>query len=114
MFVLTSRPIPPDVPADVVVADPRPQGLLERLPAAGLTRDAFLRGGRSTLDAFLELGGIDRLEAPRAPHRARGRRPVLAVRLAAAAAGTRGALRLLRRDDPPRVPRGRLVEDSQV
>jgi dihydrofolate reductase len=62
IFVLTSRPIPPDVPADVVVADPRPRGLLERLRAAGLTRDAFLLGGRSTLDAFLELGAIDRLE----------------------------------------------------
>ena len=62
IFVLTSRPIPPDVPADVVVADPRPRGLLEQLRGAGLTRDAFLLGGRSTLDAFLELGAIDRLE----------------------------------------------------
>ena len=42
--MLTSRPISPDVPADVVVADPRPRGLLERLRAAGLTRGAFLLG----------------------------------------------------------------------
>ena len=62
VFVLTSRPVPADVPADVVVADGRPQGLLERLRAANLTRDAFLLGGRSTLHAFLALGAVDRLE----------------------------------------------------
>jgi hypothetical protein len=39
-----------------------PQGLLERLRAAGVERDAFLLGGRSTLHAFLALGAIDRLE----------------------------------------------------
>jgi dihydrofolate reductase len=62
IFVLTSRPVPAEVPADVVVADHSPQGLLERLQAAGLTRDAFLLGGRSTLHAFLALGAVDRLE----------------------------------------------------
>jgi dihydrofolate reductase len=62
LFVLTSRPVPADIPTDVVVADNRHAGLLGRLRAAGLTRDAFLLGGRSTLDAFLELGAIDRLE----------------------------------------------------
>jgi dihydrofolate reductase len=62
IFVLTSQPVPADVPADVVVADHSPQGLLERLRAAGLTRDAFLLGGRRTLHAFLALGAIDRLE----------------------------------------------------
>ena len=54
--------MPADVPADVVVADHSPQGLLERLRSADLTRDAFLLGGRSTLHAFLALGAIDRLE----------------------------------------------------
>jgi dihydrofolate reductase len=62
IFVLTSRPVPANVPADVVVADQSPQALLERLRAAGLTRDAFLLGGRSTLQAFLALGAVDRLE----------------------------------------------------
>ena len=62
IFVLTSRPVPNEVPADVVVADGSPQGLLERLRAASLRRDAFLLGGRSTLHAFLALGAIDRLE----------------------------------------------------
>jgi dihydrofolate reductase len=62
VFVLTSRPVPAEVPADVVVADHTPQGLLERLRAAGLTGDTFLLGGRSTLHAFLALGAVDRLE----------------------------------------------------
>jgi dihydrofolate reductase len=62
IFVLTSRPVPAEVPADVVVADDSPQGLLERLRTAGLARDAFLLGGRRTLHAFLALGAIDRLE----------------------------------------------------
>ena len=62
IFVLTSRLVPADVPADVVVAEDSPQGLLERLRGAGLARDAFVLGGRSTLHAFLALGVIDRLE----------------------------------------------------
>jgi dihydrofolate reductase len=62
IFVLTSQPVPADVPADVVVAEHSPQGLLERLRAAGLARDAFLLGGRRTLHAFLMLGAIDQLE----------------------------------------------------
>jgi dihydrofolate reductase len=62
IFVLTSRPVPAEVPADVVVAEDSPQGLLDRLRAAGLAGDAFLLGGRSTLHAFLTLGAIDRLE----------------------------------------------------
>jgi dihydrofolate reductase len=40
----------------------QPGGLLDRLRAAGLARDAFLLGGRRTLHAFLALGAIDRLE----------------------------------------------------
>lgn len=62
IFVLTSRPVPAEVPADVVVADHSPEGLLGRLRAADLSTDAFLLGGRSTLHAFLELGAVDRLE----------------------------------------------------
>lgn len=62
IYVLTSRPVPAGVPADVVVADGSPQGLLDRLRAADLTGDAFLLGGQRTLHAFLALGAIDRLE----------------------------------------------------
>jgi dihydrofolate reductase len=62
IFVLTSTPVPATVPADVVVADSSPQGLLDRLRRADLARDAFLLGGRRTLNAFLRLGAIDRLE----------------------------------------------------
>jgi dihydrofolate reductase len=62
IFVLTSRPVPAEVPADIVVADHSPEGLLERLRAAGLARDAFLLGGRRALHAFLALGAIDRFE----------------------------------------------------
>jgi dihydrofolate reductase len=67
VYVLTSRPAPADVPADVVVTDGSPEGLLRRLRAARLAGDAFLLGGRHTLDAFLALGAIDRLEVLKLP-----------------------------------------------
>jgi dihydrofolate reductase len=66
IYVLTSRPVPAGVPADVV-ADASPQGLLDRLRAADLTGDAFLLGGQRTLHAFLALGAIDRLEILKLP-----------------------------------------------
>ena len=62
IYVLTSRPRPTGIPADVVVAHHSPAGLLERLRGANLQRDAFLLGGQRTLQAFLELGAVDRLE----------------------------------------------------
>lgn len=37
-----------ELPADVVVADASPQGLLDKLRSAGVARDAFLLGGRRT------------------------------------------------------------------
>lgn len=66
-YVLTSRPVPSDVPADVVVSDPTPEGLLRRLRSAGLTGDAFLLGGRRTLQAIMAAGGIDKLELLKLP-----------------------------------------------
>jgi dihydrofolate reductase len=54
IFVLTSRPLPADTPADVVVADNSPKGLLRKLRAAKLERDAFLLGGRRTLLALVD------------------------------------------------------------
>jgi dihydrofolate reductase len=62
IYVLTSRPVPPEVPADVVVASDSPSELLDRLRGAGLAGDAFLLGGQRTLNAFLALGAVDRLE----------------------------------------------------
>jgi dihydrofolate reductase len=61
IYVLTSRPVPAEVPADVVVADSSPAGLLDRLRAAELTGDAFLLGGQRTLQAFLSIRAVDRL-----------------------------------------------------
>jgi len=83
-----------EVPADVVVADRSPQGLLERLRAAGLSRDAFLLGGRSTLHAFLALAAVDRLELLEFPRPPRRGGPLLAARHATATAAARGAPRL--------------------
>jgi dihydrofolate reductase len=62
IYVLTSRPVPPEVPVDVVVASDSPPELLARLRGAGLAGDAFLLGGQRTLGAFLALGAVDRLE----------------------------------------------------
>lgn len=67
VYVLTSRPVPSDVPADVVVSDPSPEGLLRRLRSADLTGDAFLLGGRRTLQAIMAAGGIDKLELLKLP-----------------------------------------------
>ena len=61
IYVLTSRPVPAEVPADVIVADDSPQGLLDKLRAADLARDAFLLGGQRMLHAVLALGAVDRL-----------------------------------------------------
>jgi dihydrofolate reductase len=51
----------------VVVSDPAPEGLLRRLRSAGLTGDAFLLGGRRTLQAIMAAGGIDKLELLKLP-----------------------------------------------
>jgi dihydrofolate reductase len=67
VYVLTSRPLPGNVPADVVVSDHRPDGLPGKLRAAGLAGDAFLLGGRRTLHAFLSLTAVDTLELLQLP-----------------------------------------------
>lgn len=93
VYVLTSRPVPSDVPADVVVSDPTPEGLLGRLRSAGLTGDAFLLGGRRTLQAMMAAGGIDKLELLKLP-------VLLGDGVPFSAPGT--TQRLLRLDSPPR------------
>jgi dihydrofolate reductase len=67
VYVLTSKPVPPEVPADIVVADSQPSELLATLHAADLTGDAFLLGGQRTLNAFLALDAVDRLELLQLP-----------------------------------------------
>jgi dihydrofolate reductase len=67
VYVLTSKPVPAEVPAEVVVADSSPSGLIDRPRAAELTGDAFLLGGQRTLRAFLSLGAVDRLELLQLP-----------------------------------------------
>jgi dihydrofolate reductase len=67
VYVLTSKPVPQNVPADVVVSDSNPAGLLHQLRTADLSGDAFLLGGQRTVNAFLALDAIDRLELLQLP-----------------------------------------------
>jgi dihydrofolate reductase len=61
VYVLTSRALPANVPAGVTASKGGPAGLVEQLRDAGLGRDVQLLGGPRTIQAFLELGAIDRL-----------------------------------------------------
>ena len=62
VYVLTSRPLPARLPADVFASQGGPAGLLEQLQSARLEGDVHLLGGPQTLRAFHRLGAIDRLE----------------------------------------------------
>jgi dihydrofolate reductase len=62
VYVLTSRPLPPESPADVIVASGGPAALVERLRSRGSDGDVHLVGGPRTIRAFHELGALDRLE----------------------------------------------------
>ena len=62
VYVLTSRPLPPGAPADVVVARGGPAGLAEQLRSRGSDGDVHLVGGPRTIRAFQEVGALDRLE----------------------------------------------------
>ena len=62
VYVLTSRPLPRQTPAEVVTAEGGPAGLLERLRNRGSDRDVHLVGGVRTIRAFHQLGALDRLE----------------------------------------------------
>jgi dihydrofolate reductase len=62
VYVLTSRPLPANAPAAGVIASQGgPAGLVQQLRNAGLTRDVQVLGGSRTVQAFLDLGAIDRL-----------------------------------------------------
>jgi dihydrofolate reductase len=62
VYVLTSRPLPAQAPADVIVSRGGPAGLLEQLRAARFAGDVHLLGGVQTIQAFRNLGAIDRYE----------------------------------------------------
>ena len=61
VFVLTSRPLPPNAPADVIAVD-EPAAMAERLRTRGSDGDVHLVGGPRTIRAFYEIGALDRLE----------------------------------------------------
>lgn len=62
VYVLTSRPLPPNASSlGVVASQGGPAGLLDQLRDAGLERDVHLLGGSRTIQAFLDLGAIDEL-----------------------------------------------------
>jgi dihydrofolate reductase len=61
VFVLTSRPLPANAPADVIAVD-EPAALAERLRTRGSDGDVHLVGGPQTIRAFYEIGALDRLE----------------------------------------------------
>jgi dihydrofolate reductase len=60
VFVLTSGDLPDGTPDDVTAAA-TPEELLETMKAAGVTGDAHLVGGPSTVRAFREVGALDEL-----------------------------------------------------
>ena len=61
VYVLTSHPLPPGTPEHVVACMDGPADLVKRLRAAKLDGDVHLVGGPLTVQAFLELGALDRL-----------------------------------------------------
>ena len=62
VYVLTSRPLPPNASSlGIIASQGGPAGLLKQLRDAGLAGDVQLLGGPRTIQAFLELGAIDRL-----------------------------------------------------
>jgi dihydrofolate reductase len=61
VYVLTSRPLPSDLPASVTAASSA-TGLLARMRADELGGDIHLVGGPKTIRAFHEIGALDRLE----------------------------------------------------
>lgn len=62
VYVLTSRPLPPETPDDVIVEKHGPAAMVERLRSRGSDGDVHLVGGPRTIRAFHELGALDRLE----------------------------------------------------
>jgi dihydrofolate reductase len=62
VFVLTSSPLPPETPAEVVVSQGGPEGLVDQLRSRGSDGDVHLVGGPRTIQAISEIGALDSLE----------------------------------------------------
>jgi dihydrofolate reductase len=62
VFVITSRPLPPGTPPEVVVVSAGPAEAVERLRARGSDRDVHVVGGPLTIQGLAALGVLDRLE----------------------------------------------------
>ncbi|MBF6175782.1 dihydrofolate reductase family protein [Nocardia blacklockiae] len=60
VFVLTTRPLPPGTPEDVVSA-PSPEKLLEAMRDADFEGDVHLVGGQQTIEAFRRIHALDSL-----------------------------------------------------
>ena len=58
VFVLTSSPLPPEAPADVVTAG-TPQELLKLMRGADFVGDVHLVGGQQTIQAFRNIQALD-------------------------------------------------------
>jgi dihydrofolate reductase len=61
VYVLTSRPLPRNLPAPVVAASSAAE-LVSRIRADGFDSDVHLVGGPRTIQAFHEIDALDRLE----------------------------------------------------
>jgi dihydrofolate reductase len=61
VYVLTSRALPSGLPGELVSASSASE-LLERMHHDGVSGDVHLVGGPRTIQAFREIGALDRLE----------------------------------------------------
>lgn len=62
VFVLTSRPLPKEVPDGVLASSGGPADLVKQLQDAKLDGDVQVLGGPRTIQAFMEVGALERLE----------------------------------------------------
>jgi len=62
VFVLTSQPLPPESPPDVVAVSGGPTETVERLRTRGSDEDVHVVGGPRTIEGLAAVGGLDRLE----------------------------------------------------
>lgn len=62
VFVLTSRPLPPETPPDVVVVSGGPAEAVARLRTRESDGDVHVVGGPRTIEGLAAIGALDRLE----------------------------------------------------
>ena len=62
VFVITSRPLPPETPPEVVVISGGPAEAAGRLRSRGSAKDVPVVGGPRTIAGLAEAGALDRLE----------------------------------------------------